>query len=89
MLFRSFSLAFLFQYAIGAIIDLYPPVGVGYAPDAYRLAFGAVLVAEVAALLWFLAGWRGPHPQSLRPQARGAGWRAVRGCLAGSFRLGN
>jgi predicted MFS family arabinose efflux permease len=51
-----FLVAFAVQYAIGAIIDTYPAPAPGrYDPAAYRLAFGAVLAVQLAALLWYLA----------------------------------
>jgi MFS family permease len=51
-----FLAAFAVQYAIGAIIDTYPAPAPGrYDPAAYRLAFGAVLAVQLAALLWYLA----------------------------------
>ena len=51
-----FLAAFGFQYAIGAIIDLYPASpGGGYSPDAYGTAFAILLAAQLAALLWFFA----------------------------------
>jgi predicted MFS family arabinose efflux permease len=54
-----FLAAFLIQYAIGWIIDHYPkPSGGGYAPEAYRAAFGAFLALQVAALLVYLAAGR-------------------------------
>lgn len=50
-----FGCAFLAQYAIGAIIELYPPSpGGGYAVQSYTTAFGAFLVIQVAALVWFV-----------------------------------
>lgn len=55
-----FSGAFLAQYAIGAIIDLWPPApGGGYLPEAYRAAFGVVLALQVAGFLWFVLARRG------------------------------
>ncbi len=46
---------FLAQYAIGAIIELYPASpGGGYAVQSYTTAFGAFLVIQVAALVWFV-----------------------------------
>lgn len=49
-----FACAFLAQYAIGAIIELYPQVSANaYAPEAYRMAFGVFLVIQFAALAWF------------------------------------
>jgi predicted MFS family arabinose efflux permease len=54
-----FLFAFLFQYAIGAVIDFFPLTGSGgYAPESYRLAFGILLGLQFAALLWYLANWR-------------------------------
>jgi MFS family permease len=51
-----FMAAFAIQYAVGAVIDLYPAAATGrYDPRAYRLAFGALLVIELIALAWFIA----------------------------------
>ena len=54
-----FMAAFGVQYAVGAVIDLFPttPEG-GYDPRGYRLAFAILLAAQLAGLAWFLAGWR-------------------------------
>jgi MFS family permease len=59
----STASAFVLQYAIGAVIDLWPrtPQG-GYHPDAYASAFGLLLVAQAAAFVWF-AFYR-PQPSS-------------------------
>ncbi len=60
-----FMMAFLFQYAIGAMIDLVPAAAslaaspmVSYPPAAYRLAFGVLLAAEMLTLAWYLMHWR-------------------------------
>jgi MFS family permease len=54
-----FLTAFAVQYAIGAIIDLFPPTATGgYSPEGYRWAFGAFLVLQLLALAWYLAGRR-------------------------------
>jgi hypothetical protein len=54
-----FLFAFGAQYAIGAIIDLFPtgPAG-GYDPRGYQLGFGLFLAAQVLALGWYLLGRR-------------------------------
>ncbi len=53
-----FSTAFAVQYAIGAVIGLWPAAAAGgYAPESYQAAFGMALAIEVAALMWFL--WAG------------------------------
>jgi predicted MFS family arabinose efflux permease len=55
----STASAFVLQYAIGAIIDLWPRTSTGgYEPEAYTYAFGAVLAAQAAAFLWFAASGR-------------------------------
>ena len=55
-----FLAAFGAQYAIGLMIDLWPATADGRYPQAaYAVAFGMVLLMQVAALAWFyLAGSR-------------------------------
>ncbi len=62
--FVSFSGAFLGQYLIGWVMDLFPrQPGGGYAGAAYDWAFGGVLALEILGLLWFLyAHRRSPAP---------------------------
>ncbi len=50
-----FAGVFLAQPAIGWIIDIFPvaPDG-GYLPEAYRAAFGAVLLVQLVGFAWFL-----------------------------------
>jgi hypothetical protein len=53
--FLSFTGAFLGQYLIGWVMDLFPrQPGGGYAVIAYDYALGGVLVLEILGLLWFL-----------------------------------
>jgi hypothetical protein len=53
--FVIFSTAFLAQYGIGAIIDLWPTTAAGnYQPEAYQAAFGTFLGLQVLALVWYL-----------------------------------
>ena len=45
--------AFLLQYLIGAIIDLWPPTSTGgYHPQGYQAAFGFIVVLVLLALGW-------------------------------------
>ena len=55
--FVTFTTAFVVQYMIGAIIDLWPatPAG-GYPPQAYQAGFGLFLGLQVVALIWYLMG---------------------------------
>ena len=50
-----FVLAFIGQWAVGAIIDLWPQTAAGgYDPEGYRAAFLAMLALQVAGLIWYL-----------------------------------
>ena len=82
-----FLTAFFAQYAIGAIIDLFPPTAARrLRPTGYQVGFGAFLVVQIIALAWYLLGRRGLMPrrdgrsllienQPELPDARG-----LRGC---------
>jgi hypothetical protein len=50
-----FGSAFLCQWGIGAIIDLFPrTAGGGYPLAAYQAGFGLFLALQIAGLLWYL-----------------------------------
>jgi MFS family permease len=50
-----FGMAFGIQYAVGAVIDLFPVGADGsYDPQGYQTSFGIVLGAQVLAAIWFL-----------------------------------
>jgi len=54
-----FIAAFVAQWGIGAIIDLYPKAASGgFTPEAYRAGFGAFLALQVVGLLIYLPGHR-------------------------------
>ena len=44
------------QWAIGLVLDLWPPTERGYAPEAYPWAFGMVWAAQLAGLAWLWSG---------------------------------
>ena len=51
----AFLLAFSCQYAVGWVIDFWPPeANGGYHPDGYRAAFAGALAIQVASYLWYL-----------------------------------
>lgn len=53
--FFLFAASFAAQYAMGAIIDLWPQTpGGGYDPRAYSAAIGTMAVFQLAALIWFI-----------------------------------
>jgi predicted MFS family arabinose efflux permease len=59
-----FVTAFLAQWGIGAVIELWPAsAGGGYAPAGYRAAFGAMLAAQGLMCLWYVACRS--HPEDL------------------------
>ncbi len=54
-----FLAAFGAQYAIGALIDLFPTTAAGgYSAQGYQVAFGAFFVIQLLALVWYLPGHR-------------------------------
>jgi len=57
-----FLCAFGMQWAIGAVVNLWPNANVdGYATVGYSTAFGLSLILQVLAMIWFL---RNPLPQA-------------------------
>lgn len=57
-----FGIAFASQYAIGAIINLWPATSSGgYEPVAYQVSFGLFLALQVVTFLWFLLGVPAAH----------------------------
>jgi len=50
----NFAVAFAVQFAIGAILDLWPAADGHYPAVAYQVAFGLMLALQVVAFLWFL-----------------------------------
>jgi predicted MFS family arabinose efflux permease len=51
-----FLAAFAAQWAIGALIGLWPETATGYHPNGYRAGFGLLILLQGGAALWF---WRG------------------------------
>ena len=46
--------AFILQWGIGAIIELWPPTDNGYDPKSYQSAFGFLVILQAAGLMWYL-----------------------------------
>jgi len=44
------------QWAVGLILNLWPPTPIGYAPEAYTWALGALWLTQFAGLAWLWAG---------------------------------
>ena len=58
-----FVLAFLGQWGLGIVIDLFPPApGGGYAPEAYRASLGLIASLQAAGVLWYVAYRRARFP---------------------------
>jgi MFS family permease len=52
-----FMSAFGVQYAIGAIIDLFPTTAAGgYHPRGYQIGFGIFVAVQLLALIWYFLG---------------------------------
>jgi hypothetical protein len=51
----TFGGAFLGQWGMGEIINLWPtPAAGGYAAEGYQAAFAVMAVLQVLSLVWFL-----------------------------------
>ncbi len=46
--------AFILQWSIGAIIELWPPTDNGYDSESYQSAFGFLVILQAAGLMWYL-----------------------------------
>jgi predicted MFS family arabinose efflux permease len=60
--FTMFVVAFAAQYLVGLIIGLFPATETGYSPAGYSWALGLFLIAQVLALIWYLAA--SPHKET-------------------------
>jgi MFS family permease len=49
-----FLVIFAGQWAMGKVVDLWPRTAIGYAPDGYSWAFGALFILQLAGLAWLL-----------------------------------
>ena len=46
--------AFILQWGIGAIIELWAPTDNGYDSESYQFAFGFLVILQAAGLMWYL-----------------------------------
>jgi predicted MFS family arabinose efflux permease len=51
-----FTGMFLGQWAVGLVLERWPPTATGYAPQAYGWALGALWLIQLAGLAWY---WQG------------------------------
>ena len=45
--------AFIIQWGIGEIIELWPLTESGYDPESYRVAISTVALLQVSGLVWY------------------------------------
>lgn len=64
-----FVVIFAGQWAMGKVVELWPPTATGYARDGYTWAFGALFILQLAALLWLLVSPGRPAVQRARVAA--------------------
>ena len=48
-----FLSAFILQCGVGAIIEMWPSVGEGYAPESYQVAIGILVLIQILGLAWY------------------------------------
>jgi MFS family permease len=58
-----FLVIFAGQWMMGKVVDLWPRTAIGYAPDGYGWAFGALFILQSAALAWALLSRGRPMAQ--------------------------
>jgi predicted MFS family arabinose efflux permease len=46
------------QWAVGLVLNQWPPTAIGYAPEAYAWALGGLWLAQAAGLAWLWSGRR-------------------------------
>ena len=51
--FMVFLGAFILQWGVGVIIQMWPTVGKGYDPESYRVAIGFLILIQVISLIWY------------------------------------
>lgn len=49
-----FTIAFCFQWGVGAVLKLYPVTGGSYSPEGYGMALGILAALQCATLAWLL-----------------------------------
>ena len=55
----TFSLAFVVQFGVGAIINLWPVIDGRYAVEGYRASFALCWVLQVMSVVWLCYAERG------------------------------
>ena len=51
---QVFMGAFIIQWGIGAIIELWPTTEIGYDPASYQVAIGVLVLMQAAGFVWYL-----------------------------------
>jgi predicted MFS family arabinose efflux permease len=51
---QVFMGAFIIQWGVGAIIELWPTTEIGYDPASYQVAIGVLVLMQAAGLVWYL-----------------------------------
>ena len=49
-----FIVAFLLQWGIGAILEMWPATDNGYEPESYQTAIGVLVLLQATGLIWYL-----------------------------------
>ncbi|MEE3265919.1 MAG: MFS transporter, partial [SAR324 cluster bacterium] len=49
-----FIVAFLLQWGIGAILEMWPATDNGYEPESYQAAIGVLVLLQATGLIWYL-----------------------------------
>ena len=68
--FTTFTFAFIVQWFMGAVIDLWPPVAEGrFAPEGYHWGFGIIIAIQLTAFMWMTVAPRFQAPHAAKGEA--------------------
>ena len=60
-----FICAFILQWGVGVIIEMWPATETGYAPESYQAALGVLFLLQAAGLIWYFLSLKISRKQSV------------------------
>jgi len=57
--------AFIVQWGVGAVIEMWPATSSGYDPESYQAAIGVLVLLQAAGLIWYLISLKISTKQSV------------------------
>jgi uncharacterized membrane protein (DUF373 family) len=57
--------AFILQWGVGAVIEMWPATSNGYDPESYQAAIGVLVLLQATGLIWYLISLKISRKQSV------------------------